>query len=204
MRRSQGWISFFESNAAELARLAHQAIELGKDDPDALWMASYVVTYVGEHSTAASATERALILNPNSAHAWMAMGTVSCFRSQSDMAIDAFQRAIRLSPLDPLGYRFTGGIGIAHAVAGRYEDAISWSDRSLREQPRYTAAMRAMVVSCAHLGRVEEAREWLRRLLEIQPDLTIARVGLYATSFVPAEALAADIVGFRKAGLPEG
>src|SRR5262249_28509721 len=67
-----------------------------------------------EHATAASMIERALALNPNSANAWMASGWLSCYRNQPEAAIGAFERAMRLSPFDPLGFSATGGLALAH------------------------------------------------------------------------------------------
>jgi Flp pilus assembly protein TadD len=203
MQRSQGWKTFSAEENAEIVRLAQQAFENGKDDPDTLWMASYTLLAHGDNSAAASAIDRALALNPNSAHAWMASGMVSVFRQEPDLAIGAFHRAMRLSPYDPLGYRFTGGLAIANLVAGRFDQAVMWADRALREQPRYTAAIRMKVVSCACLRRTAEARESLGRLLELQPDFTVTSFRLYAERFVPAKLLLVYIEGLRKAGLPE-
>jgi TolB-like protein/class 3 adenylate cyclase len=70
------------------------------------------------HGTAASAVDRALTLNPNSAHAWMTSGRVSCFRNRPEPAIEAFRRAMRLSPLDPQTYQFTGGIALGASACG--------------------------------------------------------------------------------------
>jgi Flp pilus assembly protein TadD len=59
-----------EAEATEALRLARHAIEAGKDDPDTLWMAGHVILlFGGDHAGAASAFDRALVLNPNSAHA---------------------------------------------------------------------------------------------------------------------------------------
>jgi adenylate cyclase len=79
--------------------------------------------FAGDHATAANAIDRALIINPNSAHAWMAKGFVSCATSRPGPAVEAFKRAMRLSPLDPLGYLFMGGLAMAHVVAQQYEEA---------------------------------------------------------------------------------
>jgi hypothetical protein len=46
MRRVQGWISLEEAEVVEGVRLAKAAIEMGQDDPDALWMAG-VGTFLG-------------------------------------------------------------------------------------------------------------------------------------------------------------
>jgi TolB-like protein len=193
-----------DSDVAESVRLARHAVTAGKDDPEALWMAAFVLMVLaGEHATAASAVERALALNPNSANAWMASGLVSCFRKRPDAAIEALQRAMRLSPLDPEGPGIKSGLAGAHLVAGRYEEALEWADRSLHEQPHFSPALRVKVVSLAQLGRIEEARDCLRSVLERQPGLTIAWYRRYGVRFLPPETLAVIVEAMRKAGLPE-
>jgi adenylate cyclase len=176
----------------------------GKDDPDALWMAAFVLmVFAGEHATAASAIERALALNPNSANGWMASGLVSCFRNRPGPAIEALQRAMRLSPLDPEGPHLKSGLAAAHLVAGRYEEALEWTDRSLHEQPHFSTALRTKVVLLPQLGRIEEASHWLQSLLKLQPGLTIAWYRRYGGRFLPPETLAVCLEGLGKAGLPE-
>jgi TolB-like protein/tetratricopeptide (TPR) repeat protein len=203
-RRARGWEPLLGTERAEVVCLARQVIETGKDDPDVLWMAaSSLWTFAGEGATAKAVVERALALNPNSAYAWMTSGYLSAFSNMSSPAIDAFRRAIRLSPLDPLSYRFTGGLAIAYMVAGQHHEAMDWVDRTLQEMPRYTAGIRIKIVLCAHIGRTEEARSWLKRLLELQPGLTIREFNLYAATFVSPELTSVYVDGLRKAGLPE-
>jgi adenylate cyclase len=204
VQRLQGWGSVSDAEIAESVRLARQAIEFGKDDPDALWMASFSLSlFAGEHATAASVVDRALALNPNSAHAWMASGWMACHQNQPRPAIEALERAIRLSPLDPLGYYFSGGLAFAHLIAGRYKEASEWADRSLRELPRFTTVIRIKVVSCAHLGRIEEACNWVKRLIALLPRSTIAGWKANAMALFSPEILAVYEEGLRKAGLPE-
>ena len=115
-----------EADAAEAVALARQTLETGKDDADVLWMAaSTLLLLAGEPDVAASAIDRALMLNPNAALAWALRGFVLSRRGQSDAAIEACERAMRLSPLDPLRRVFTMGIGLAHQVEGRDEEALS-------------------------------------------------------------------------------
>jgi Tfp pilus assembly protein PilF len=189
---------------SEAAHLAAHAIEVGKDDPDALWMGAHALSFFTRaHVTAASAVERALTLNPNSAHAWMTSGRVACFRNRPDAAIEAFRRAMRLSPLDPQTYQFVGGIAWAHLLAGRHAEAVEWADRSLAENPHYTAVLRYKLVACAHLGRIGEARELLQQMLAREPGLTIAGLKAYPGLIVTPEFTTRCAEGFRKAGLPE-
>jgi adenylate cyclase len=204
-QRLQGWGSLSEAEVAEAVGLARQAIEAGRDDPDALWMAANPLSFfAGDHATAADAVDRALKLNPSSAHAWLVRAFVSYRQNQPDAAIEALQRAMRLSPLDPLNWIFTAGLAAYHVIAGRYEEAIEWAGRSLRQMPRYESALRNKVVACAHLGRIEEARDGLEQLLKLQPGLTVAQYDItYGTVFSP-QIHAVYLEGLRKAGLPEG
>src|SRR3984893_17786653 len=204
LQRAHGWGPLSEVEIAEGLHLARQALEAGKDGPDALWMAGDAISILArEHATAAGAIDRALKLNSNSAHAWMAKGWVECLQNRPRPAIEALERAMQLSPLDPLGYFFSGGLALAHLAAGQYQQAMEWADRCWREHPRYTAALRIKLVSCAHLGRIEEARTCVRRLLEIYQKLTIAGWKANATGYYPAEIFAVFEEGYRKAGLPE-
>jgi tetratricopeptide (TPR) repeat protein len=144
-----------------------------------------------------------LTLNPNSAHAWMTSGRVACFRNQPDEAIEAFQRAMRLSPLDPQTYQFAGGVAWAHLLAGRNTEAVEWANRSLAENPRYIAMLRYKLVACAHLGRLDEALELLHELRALEPGLTVTGLKAYPGMTVTAHFTSVCAEGFRKAGLPE-
>jgi adenylate cyclase len=133
----------------------------------------------------------------------MAKGLVSYRENRPENAIKAFEQAVRLSPLDPLGYFFTCGLALAHVIARRYEEAIEWADRSLRDAPRFESTLRNKVVAGAHLGRIEQVRAEIARLLELQPDLTIARFKERYAVTLPPEVLDIYVEGYRKAGIPE-
>jgi tetratricopeptide (TPR) repeat protein len=204
-QRVQNWGPVAEADVAEGARLARQAIELGKDDPDALWMGgASMPSLAGDKATGESAVDRALLLNPNSAYAWMARGGYSYRQNRPGPAIEAYQHAIRLSPLDPLGYRFTCGLAFSHTIAGEYQEALLWVDRSLREQPRFRAAINLKVILYALLGRMEEARQSLGQLRESSYGLTVASYREFLASVMLTPEIVDLYIGaLRKAGLPE-
>jgi adenylate cyclase len=203
-QRVQGSSAVSDADITEAVSLARQAIEAAKEDSETLWMAAFTISaFAGDHVAAATAIDRALVVNPNSTGAWMARGWVYCYQSQPTPAITAFERAMRLSPLDPRSFHITAGRALAHVIAGQYGEAIEWADRSLGELPRYAPAIRIKVVACAQMGRIAEAQESRAGMIELQPGLTIAKFSAYAARNFPAELLAIYTDGLRKAGLTE-
>ena len=146
--------------------------------------------------------DRALTLNPNAATAWMVRGSIHALRNQPEAAIEAVERARRLSPFDPYTFLYSSNIAAAHLVAQRFELAIEWADHALHDQPRHVPAMRAKAVAFAHLGHLDEARAELSRVLAIDPEQTIAGFRERVHWAAP-EVLELYVTGLRLAGLPE-
>ena len=152
---------------------------------------------------AAAALDRALALNPNAAMAWAVKGNMKALRNRPAAAIEAVERARRLSPFDPYGFFYAATIALAHFAARRFEQAIEWADRALHDQPRHVPAMRVKVAALAHLGHLDAAHAELSRLLAIDRELTIAGFREYLHYAAP-EVLELLVTGLRLAGLPEG
>jgi adenylate cyclase len=202
---AQGWARPTPEFAATALHLARRAIDTGKDDPDALWMAGHAIAqFSGDHKAAAAAIERALLLNPNAALAWTFRGWVHLYLDEADPAIAAFERASRLSPLDPQGHSIKGGLARAHLTAGRYEEAMRWVDQTILEQPRWATGLWIKVVLCELMGQHNEAREALKPLLEAWPGFTIEAFISYAKHNYTAPLRTKYVEALRKAGLPEG
>jgi adenylate cyclase len=203
-QKSQGWVAPMGPEVAEGVRLARRAIEAGMADPDTLWMAGFAMAYLAaQHATGIAAISRALALNPNCAHAWGYKGILESYLGQMNQAIDSLERALRLSPLDPLRYYFETGISLALLGAHRFEEAMERVDRGLREQPRHYALFRIKVVLCGLLGRIEEGREWVERLRAVQPGFTVTALKAHMATFFSKEMIELGVEGARKAGLPE-
>ena len=202
IQSAHGWGALSQEDISEACRLARQALEAERDDAETIGQAARTLFYLaGEAAMAAASLDRALALNPNAAHAWMTRGAIHAFRNQPEAAIEAIERARRLSPFDPHAFGYAANIAVAHLVARRFEQAIEWADRALPYQPRTVVGMRAKVVALAHLGRLDEARAELSRLLAVYPKLTIA--GYREQAFMAPEVLELYVDGLRLAGLPE-
>jgi len=202
-QRVYGWGALSDEDIGEACRLARQVLEAERDDAETIWQAARTLFYLaGEAAMAVAALDRALALDPNAAHAWLARANIHALRSQPEAAIEALERARRLSPFDPLGFHYAVNTAIAHLAARRFEQAIEWADRALHDQPRSVAAMRVKVAANAHLGRLDKARAELSRMLAIDPKLTIAGFRNQA-HFMAPEVLELYVTGLRLASLPE-
>jgi TolB-like protein/class 3 adenylate cyclase len=202
-RKTTGRIADRVQETAETKRLAERAAELGNDDAVALSFAGFALAYVvGDIDAGAALTDRALALNPNLAMAWFASGWRGVWLGQTDLAIEHFARAMRLTPLDPfIVGRAQIGIAHAHFLVGRYEEAISWAQKPLRGQSDYMPALRILAAGCAMAGRLEEARREVARMRRIDPALRVSKLREILGPYRP-EGLSRYEEGLRKAGLP--
>jgi tetratricopeptide (TPR) repeat protein len=204
LQRFQGWGTLSYDDLVAGVRLARQALEGARDDPDTMWQAAITLSFAGEAAMAAAVLDRALVLNPNAAHAWVSRGFIHAMANQPEPAIEAFDRGLRLSPFDPLGHFTSSGFAVAHLAARRFEQAIEWADRALHDQPRSIPAIRVKIAANAHLGRLDEAHATLGRLLALHPGLTIAKYRALFTAPMVPELVELYVAGLRLAGLPEG
>ena len=125
-----------------------------------LAMAGHALAFVvGEVEEGAALLSRAINLDPNLVTARYWSGWVHLCLGDVDAAIEQFQVALRLSPLDPRIFTAQTGLAYAHFFAGRNEEASSWAATAVRQQPNFLPAQLIMMACHAMSGRVEEARE---------------------------------------------
>jgi adenylate cyclase len=187
-------------------RRGHEAAAAGRNDPEALWMAGLALVHLsGELDFAQALLERSLTLNPNSANAWIASCLLNSYLGNTDAAIENFQRAQRLNPLDLSQHLQWNTVAWAYLGAGRDEEAADAAERTLRIQPDYPPGLRLKAVTCALLGRIEEARTATARLLAKQPTTTIGWMRAFLQPPLQRNRKALDryIEGARLAGVPE-
>jgi tetratricopeptide (TPR) repeat protein len=182
--------------------LARRAVELGRNDAVALSRGGHALGFLaGDLESAQAYVDRALWLNPNLAVAWFLSGWVRIFQGEPETAIERFERAMRLSPLDPILCSMQNGIGFVHFLAGRYDEASLWAEKSFQEQPNYLPATCVTAASHALAGRPEQAELAMARLRQIDPTLRVSNLGSWYPLRRP-EDLARLQDGLAKAGLP--
>ena len=167
-------------------RYADEALAEKNDDPTILSFAGFALGSLGyralgfrvlgfRYDEAERAIDRALSLSPNLLMVQFCAGMVGCIVGKGDAALEHFERAMRISPLDPGMGAFIVGAGLAHLISGRYDEALAAAQRAVQESPNFASGHRLMLVALGRLGRIEEAKLAARRMLELTPGITVSR-----------------------------
>jgi len=193
---------FREENRAAAIRHAHAARMHGRDDATALALAAFVTGIVEHDRAAASAAfEAAMALSPSSALAYQLGCVIAAWGGEAERAIEWGERALRLSPFDPLSHLTFHSIAIGHFQRGHFEEAVAAARKAIEFNPGFSVNYLVLAAPLVKLGRIEEAKAATARALAAQPSLSIGKhldaVGcgpLLAAALAPA---------LREAGLPE-
>jgi len=202
-RKANGWMTDAIQESIEAVRLARRAVELGNTDAIALCFAGWTIAHVGnEYDTGAALIDKALSLNPNLAAAWYCSGWVRVYRGEAELAIRHSAYAMRLSPFDPLLNRFQAATATAHFLLGRYDEASSWAEKALQEQPTYLTALHISAASDALAGRLLDAQRTMLRLRKVDPAIRVCNLE-HRIPLRRPEDLSRLAEGLRLAGLPD-
>ncbi len=165
-----GWCEDQQRNRQEGVDLARRALQAAGDDPNVLVHVAHALGFFEpDIEPAITLIDRALDLNPSFAFGWFIKGWLRLWAGQADVAIELFEKSLRLDPLRKK--RATISIGIAHFFARRLEKAAAMLLVSLQETPNWAPSLRFLASCYAHLGRLVDARSLVEKLRQITPDL---------------------------------
>jgi len=198
---------YLRAGLAEEARLAalrhaHIAIATGGDDATALAVAGFIIgIFERDYETAFNAFDRSLALSPSSALAFGLSSLIRAWSGDDASAIEHAERALRLSPFDPLSYNPYNALAYAHFFAGRFDEAASAAGMAAQANPRFSIPWILRTAALAKIGRIDEAKASAHRLLDVEPGFTVnSFLGCNVTS---AERLAEIGDALRAVGLRE-
>lgn len=163
-----------EDRAAAI-RHARAASAAG-DDATALGIAGFVVSLVEHDQPAAIALfDRALSISASNIFALWCSAIALSWMGQTETAIERAQRALQLSPLDPLNYLAYNALAMSYFQTRRYGEAYEAARHSVRLNANFSVSQSFLVTALVGLGRVEDARVAVKRLLAVDPTFTIKR-----------------------------
>ena len=179
------------------------AIALGGDDATTLALAGFTLAAVGGDDAAArDALDRALGLSPSNIFALGYGAIFYATRDEAARAIDWAERALRLSPFDPVINAPLNALAIAHFSRGDFEKAADAARRSIRANPRMPQSHWYLAAALARFGQLSEARQAALDLLAVQPGFRISLSGFARLGFTP-RLVALYEEALRGAGLSE-
>jgi len=116
---------------------------------------------------AISASDHALVLDPNQAQVHIALGIIYDGTGKIDSAIEEFERAIELQPMSDDAHRW---LGRCWQGKSEMERAIKCFEKAIQIRPGYWENYNRLGVCYYFFGRYRDAAEQFRRVITIQPD----------------------------------
>jgi tetratricopeptide (TPR) repeat protein len=203
LRMTRGWSAGPSADAAEALEQTRRAIDIDPSCSLAYTMAGFVQCHLRKDLDSAGALyQQALDANPNESLAWLFVSVLHTFKGEGEAALAASERALSLSPLDPLRYYYHSLAASAAVAAGRYERAIELARRAIKSNRTHTSTYRALAMAQALSGREAEARITAAQLLALEPSFTVGRF-LERSPSAQTGAGALYAAALRAAGVPE-
>ncbi len=205
---SQDVVYLWSADAEKSRRDAQAAVDaaaaLIADDPVALAAVGAAISQcLDDLDRAEALIEAALSIDPNNAWAWVRYGWLAIYRDHPDAAMERFERALRLSPLDPLTFNVRLGVGSALAIKGDYESAMRIFREVLNKNPHVTWAYRQLAYVAALAGDLPTARDAMARLRAAHPDVSIALMRASHPARHSPQRFDVMVKGWQMAGMPE-
>lgn len=152
---------------------ARRAVALDPLDAQARCNLSFALMVAKDAHGALEESRRAAELNPSMpfalaihAYHWYMAG------NSSEESIALVQRAIRLSPRDPVEWLFYDVLSGAYLNAGRFAEGLEAGRRLIALSPNYYWGYLWSAMNAVGLGQSEEAHAMLRDARRVKPELS--------------------------------
>ncbi|TAN71128.1 MAG: glycosyltransferase family 41 protein [Magnetospirillum sp.] len=171
---------------------ARQAVALAPGDGRCQVVLGRVLMALGRADEARHHIEAAIGLVPDLAAAWQALGEIEAARPGGQpAAVEAFQRAVRLSPGDP---KPLAALAAGLMALGRNDEAIAAYRAAIPASgdPNPADLLNNLGVALERLGRREEAISVLRAASMVRPDAPAIQDNLGNALLATADARGAE------------
>lgn len=192
-----------EEQLGEAIAVGRKAVEI--DDKDGLLRFMYGRALLAgkAYDDALAELETAVELNPSLAVAYCGLGDSLAYEGRISEAIPYFQKAIDLSPHDPLRWAFCSYRALAHIFAREFESANEWALRATRVPNAHYWAFAHRVSALGHLERPDERATGVADLLQRKPDFSCSFARKRLFYLKDPDQLALYLEGLRRAGIPD-
>ncbi len=194
-----GWEDM--ATAAPIAeRAAASAILADSEDPWAHFALGGVYLFARRFDDSLAEFELALRLNPNFSLAQGYYGLALAYCGRWQEAVSAAQRALLLSPRDPLSAVYCGIASYAQFVGRNYDEAMRIAREGIRQRADFVGAHRVLTAAAGMAGQTDIAKAALQELRRAQPNISLGWIAAQMPIQHDAER-EHYLEGFRRAGL---
>lgn len=182
--------------------MCRRALGCDPTDPNALRIAGLIAVLMRrDYQVGLDLLDRCLAIEPNSAVAWSARGWINAWSGETKAAIADFDKALRLSPLDPYSVP-KQGMAFALSTGGRPEEALPWARKAVQDSPESSGIQRPLIGALWLSGRHLEAKEAATNYNRMFPGFSLRR-WLETGPFRGTPGQRQFYDALREAGLPE-
>jgi adenylate cyclase len=178
---------------------ARRAVALDGADAEARASLAATLWRRGDHEGARIEAERALVITPNLARGYAALGASLIFSGRPREGAAALEKFIRLDPRDPGLASRLHQLAVGLYFARDYGASLAAAQRVIRSYPQYPLTYRWLAAALGQLGRSAEAKEVLEKAIAVAP----AEFDFYVRKRAPwmrPEDHAHMVEGLRNAG----
>ncbi len=199
-----GWLELDELVALEQMRLAGAALDSDPNDPEILACVARTIAFLGrDDDTALQLADRSTELCPNLALAWNHRGWVNMNCGRPAEALASLERALALSPHDPMEYDTLTAMAWARFTLGDYWRSVDLAKRATQLNPRFSSTWRMLSAALVASGQAGKAAEAARQVLKIEPSFRVSTLRQRFRFRYPDGVRESYEVALRTAGLPD-
>lgn len=205
-----GWstTAVFQWDQVRAERLLLEVLEADTSDVEAHLTMGILRRLQGRLDESRIELETTVALDPNNVVGISQFGHTSAFLGQPQAALAYIEKAIRLSPNDPLIYGRYSALGQCHLLLGNVEEAIEFLRKARAANPRVYFVHLYLAAALGMRGDLDEARAALAESYKLKPEIN-SIAALYSNRpwethprYLALRAGTMDI-GLRLAGLSE-
>jgi len=190
---------------AEARKSITRALELAPDNARALAARGMLLMVTQGCEAAAASYRLALSYDPGNIPALTGLARCADEIGHPDEAVELIQRILRIDPQNPRNRIRYHQLGMALAMAGRHDEAITWLQRAEAgdPEPMWSNEM-ALVAAYSVTGKAQEARLKYASYDRSWPHQTVWRLGCYASrTQAGLPGFKKMLAGLKEAGMPE-
>ncbi|WP_317930140.1 winged helix-turn-helix domain-containing tetratricopeptide repeat protein [Halioxenophilus sp. WMMB6] len=155
-------------------RYAERGYELDPVDPFTNLVLGRAHHLAGDFETGIVWCDRANTLSPSYAQGQYSRGLASAILCRGQDAMESAERAITLSPLDPLLYAMYSSRGLGHLVLGEVEAGLHWAERGALSPGAHVIIVLIALIANGLAGNEPRAWFWARDAKNRRADVTAA------------------------------